>query len=159
MDVEPWAVVVRHGRWYLVCRSLTADALRAYRVDRVRSVEVLPDTFTPAPDLDPVALLEEHLALGWEYDVEVVVQAPLAEARRCVPRGLGRLEAQGENATRVLGSTSNPRWYAAQLASVPHAFRVVGGPEIQTAVSELAQRLTEAAAAAAPHGSSARPPR
>ncbi|HET7385149.1 MAG TPA: WYL domain-containing protein [Nocardioidaceae bacterium] len=33
--VDPWAVVVRHGRWYLLCRSHRADALRAYRVDRV----------------------------------------------------------------------------------------------------------------------------
>ncbi|SES01334.1 Predicted DNA-binding transcriptional regulator YafY, contains an HTH and WYL domains [Pedococcus cremeus] len=147
MEVEPWAVVVRHGRWYLVCRSLAADALRAYRVDRVRSVEALDDTFTPPPDLDPVALLEEHLAIGWEYDVEVVVEAPLTDAGRCVPRGLGRLEALGEQATRLVGSTSNPRWYAAQLASVPHALRVVGGPEVETAVAELAERLRRATAA------------
>jgi len=157
VDVEPWAVVVRHGRWYLVCRSVTADALRAYRVDRVRAVEELSDTFTPPPDLDPVALLEEHLAIGWEYDVEVVVEAPLEDARRCVPRGLGRLEALG-SATRLRGSTSNPRWYAAQLASVPYTFRVVAGPEIETAVSELAHRLSEAAAPA-PHGPPAPLPR
>ena len=37
VDEDPWAVVVRHGRWYLLCRSHSADALRAYRVDRVRS--------------------------------------------------------------------------------------------------------------------------
>lgn len=34
-EVDPWAVVVRHGRWYLLCRSVTKDAVRAYRVDRV----------------------------------------------------------------------------------------------------------------------------
>ena len=40
IEVDPWAVVVRHGRWYLLCRSHTADARRAYRIDRVRAVEV-----------------------------------------------------------------------------------------------------------------------
>src|SRR5690606_41959640 len=32
--VEPWAVVVRHGRWYLLCRATDRDAVRTYRVDR-----------------------------------------------------------------------------------------------------------------------------
>ncbi|MBA2464989.1 MAG: WYL domain-containing protein, partial [Nocardioidaceae bacterium] len=76
-EVDPWAVVVRHGRWYLLCNSHAVDALRAYRVDRVRSLDVFDDTFPPPADLDPVALLEEHLAVGWEYDVEVVIDEAL----------------------------------------------------------------------------------
>ena len=85
-EVEPWAVVVRHGRWYLLCRSHATDARRAYRVDRVRSVEVLDDTFSPPADLDPVAMLEEHLAVGWEYDVEVVFDAPFDAVAPYLPR-------------------------------------------------------------------------
>jgi predicted DNA-binding transcriptional regulator YafY len=27
-EVDPWAVVVRHGRWYLLCHSHRADAVR-----------------------------------------------------------------------------------------------------------------------------------
>ena len=92
MEVEPWAVVVRHGRWYLLCRSHSTDARRAYRIDRVRDVELLDDTFSPPADLDPVAMLEEHLAVGWEYDVEVVIDAPFDTVARCVPRAIGRLE-------------------------------------------------------------------
>jgi predicted DNA-binding transcriptional regulator YafY len=65
IEVDPWAVVLRHGRWYLLCRSHTADARRAYRIDRVRGVEVLDDTFSPPGDLDPVTMLEQHLAIGW----------------------------------------------------------------------------------------------
>ena len=37
-EVDPWAVVVRHGRWYLLCWSHSADARRAYRIDRVVAV-------------------------------------------------------------------------------------------------------------------------
>src|SRR5436309_14511737 len=69
--VDPWAVVVRHGRWYLLCRT---HAVRVYRIDRVQAVEVLEDTFSPPGDLDPVAMLEDHLAVGWEYEVEVVIE-------------------------------------------------------------------------------------
>ena len=37
-DVDPWAVIVRHGLWYLLCHSHRADAVRAYRIDRILSV-------------------------------------------------------------------------------------------------------------------------
>jgi predicted DNA-binding transcriptional regulator YafY len=42
-EVDPWAVVVRHGRWYLLCWSHTSNGRRAYRIDRVRAVEVPVD--------------------------------------------------------------------------------------------------------------------
>ena len=143
-EVDPWAVVVRHGRWYLLCHSHAADARRAYRIDRVHGVEVLDDGFTPPVDLDPVTALEEHLAVGWEYDCEVVVDAPLDTVARCVPRSLGRLEAVGVTSTRLVGTTSNPWFYAEQLAALPAPFRVVRGPELRHTTRALGERLLAA---------------
>ncbi|HEU4423787.1 MAG TPA: WYL domain-containing protein [Pilimelia sp.] len=143
-EVDPWAVVVRHGRWYLLCWSHTANARRAYRIDRVRAVEVLDDTVIPPADLDPVAVLEEHLAVGWEYDVEVVIDAPVDTVGRCVPRTLGRLEPLGAGTSRLVGSTSNPWWYAEQLAAIPAPYRIVKCPELQETARVLGQRLLAA---------------
>jgi predicted DNA-binding transcriptional regulator YafY len=145
MQVEPWAVVVRHGRWYLVCRVVPSGAKRTFRVDRVRDVTVLDEAFTPPADLDPVAMLEEHLAVGWEYDVEVVVDAPPATVERCISRAMGRLEAVDALSTRLVGTTSNPRWYAEQLARLPAAYRIVRCPELRTAARELGRRALDAA--------------
>jgi predicted DNA-binding transcriptional regulator YafY len=147
VEADPWAVVVRHGRWYLLCRTHPAEARRAYRVDRVQGVEVLDDTFAPPADLDPVAVLEEHLAEGWEYDVEVVIYAPAAAVARCVPRALGRLESLDDDTSRLVGSTSNPVWYAEQLAALPAPYRIVRCPELQAAARVLGQRLLAAAGA------------
>jgi predicted DNA-binding transcriptional regulator YafY len=141
-EVDPWAVVVRHGRWYLLCRS--TDARRAYRVDRVRGVEVLDGTFSPPADLDPVAMLEEHLAVGWEYDVEVVIDAPADAVARWLPRAIGRLDPLAAEATRLVASTSNPVWYAEQLAAIPAPYRIVRGPELQEAARALGRRLLAA---------------
>lgn len=143
-EVEPWAVTVRYGRWYLVCRSLRADAVRTYRVDRVRRVEVLAATFRPPDVLDPVAVLEENLAVGWEYDVSVLVDAPLDELRRCVPRTMGRLEPVDDATTRLIASTGNPTYFAEQLAILPAPFRVEDGPELRAAVETLGRRLLAA---------------
>jgi predicted DNA-binding transcriptional regulator YafY len=144
VEVDPWAVVVRHGRWYLLCRSHPADARRAYRIDRIRAVEVLDGTFSPPADLDPVAVLEEHLAVGWEYDVEVVIDAPVDTVARCLPRALGLLKPLDPEATRLVGSTSNPVWYAEQLATIPASYRIVKCPELQQAARVLGQRLLAA---------------
>ncbi|HEU4567101.1 MAG TPA: WYL domain-containing protein [Marmoricola sp.] len=145
MEVEPWAVVVRHGRWYLLCRSCRAEAQRAYRIDRVRSVEVLDAPFSPPAGLDPVAALEDHLASGWEYDTEVVIDAPMAQLEGRVPRMLGRLTAIDDSSTRLVGSTSNPTGYAEGLALVPASYRVVRGTELRDAVRRLGRRLLDAA--------------
>ncbi|MQA26368.1 MAG: WYL domain-containing protein [Micromonosporaceae bacterium] len=149
IEVDPWAVVVRHGRWYLLCRSHTTDARRAYRIDRVRGVEALDDTFSPPADLDPVATLEEHLAIGWEYDVEIVIDAPIDAVAPCVPRTIGLLESLDAQTTCLVGSTSNPVWYAEQLAAIPASYRIVRCPELQEAARVLGQRLL--AASASPH--------
>jgi predicted DNA-binding transcriptional regulator YafY len=144
-DVEPWAVVVRHGRWYLLCRSPATDATRAYRVDRVRGVEELDETFTPPVLLDPVATLEEHLAAGWEYDVEVIIDAPADIVARCIPRTLGRLTPVDTDTARLVGSTSNPWWYAEQLAAMPAPYRIVECPELRHTARAIGERLVAAA--------------
>ena len=140
-EVEPWAVVVRHGRWYLLCRSPAKDVQRAFRIDRVRAVEVLDDTFIPPADLDPVAVLEAHLAVGWEYDVKVVIDAPLEAVARWVPRSLGRLDTLDSDRTVLIGSTGNPWWYAEQLATIPASYRIVGCVELQQTARVIGQRL------------------
>lgn len=143
-EVDPWAVVVRYGRWYLLCHSHRAGATRTYRVDRVHAVEHTDRGFTPPDGLDPVASLEEHLGTGWQFTTRVVFDAPLADVAPWVGAQMGRLEAADDGCVLV-GSTRNPAMYAQEwLASVPYPFRVEGGPELQEAVRALAQRFAAA---------------
>ncbi|CAN7233977.1 helix-turn-helix transcriptional regulator [Knoellia sp. LjRoot47] len=145
IEVQPWAVVVRHSRWYLLCHSLTSDATRAYRIDRIRRVSMLPGRFTPPPDLDPVAALVRHLGEGWDFPVEVLVDAPADRVAQCIPTTMGRVEPVTDDTCRLVGSTSNPRSYAADLASLPGAFRVERGDEVRAAVQALGERFVSAA--------------
>ncbi|MCK2220972.1 WYL domain-containing protein [Actinomadura sp. ATCC 31491] len=152
IEVDPWAVVVRHGRWYLLCWSHTSGARRAYRVDRVREVDVLDARFEPPAGLDPVAVLEEHLAVGWDHETEVVIDAPVDRVGRCLSRVLGRLEPLGGGATRLVGSTNNPVWYAEQLATLPASYRIVKCQDLQRAARALGERaLAASAPTPAPH--------
>lgn len=146
-EVDPWAVVVRYGRWYLLCHSLDADAVRTYRVDRIHTVQQTEDRFQPPESLDPVAALEENLAAGWKFATRVVFDLPIAEVAPWVGAKMGRLEPLGEGCVLV-GSTSAPRMYASEwLAAVPFPYRIDGGPELRDEVAALAARLTAAVAA------------
>ncbi|TDC08414.1 YafY family transcriptional regulator [Nonomuraea longispora] len=145
-DVDPWAVVVRHGRWYLLCHSHHAGAIRTYRVDRIRGLRRTAYTFEPPGDLDPVAALEENLGTGWKFPTRVVFDAPPAEVAPWIRPPMGRLEPLGEGCV-LTGSTSNPTMYAQEwLACVPLAFRVEGGPELRAATAALASRFAAAVA-------------
>ncbi|MGH7667555.1 MAG: helix-turn-helix transcriptional regulator [Candidatus Dormibacteria bacterium] len=150
-EVDPWAVVVRHGRWYLLCHSHHADAVRTYRLDRVASVVQTPHTFVAPQGLDPVAALEEHMGTGWGLATRVVFRAPVEEVAPWVGPAMGRLEPSGDGCVLV-GSTSNPTMYAQEwLAAIPFAYRVEGGPELRAAVATLASRCAAAVAGQPAH--------
>lgn len=141
---DPWSVVVRHGRWYLLCHSHRADAVRTYRIDRIAEVAELTDSFEPPAGLDPVASLEEHLGIGWEYATRVVFEVPLEEAQRWVHPAMGALGRHTDGSVLV-GSTSNPTMYVREwLARIPLPFRVEGGPELVATLREVAAQLGRA---------------
>jgi predicted DNA-binding transcriptional regulator YafY len=122
MEVDPWAVVLRRSRWYLLCWSHTRAARRVLRVDRVATAQPLRDTFTLPAGLDALATLE---------------------------RSLGALGPTDDGRTRLRASTDNPSWYAGRLAVLPFVFRVDGSAELQRAVADLGRRLIASADAAA----------
>jgi predicted DNA-binding transcriptional regulator YafY len=150
LEVDPWAVVLRHSRWYLLCWSHAKQARRVLRVDRIIAAEALPGTFTPPQRLDALRALEEHLSQGWTHEVDVLIDATVEQASRWLPRSLGHLEPGGAGRTRLRATTDDPAWYARQLAAIPVPFRVAGSPEIQRAMAALAQRLLQAAGTAEP---------
>ncbi len=145
MEIDPWAVVLRHSRWYLLGWSHTKQAQRVLRIDRIVSIEAGSESFTPPDDLDALRILEQHLSQGWSHQVEVVVDAPVEQTSRWVARSLGRLEPDGPNRTRILATTDEPDWYARQLAAIAAPFRIIGSPPLQEAMAALSERLAVAA--------------
>jgi predicted DNA-binding transcriptional regulator YafY len=146
IDLDPWAVVVRHALWYLLCWSHTVDARRVLRIDRVLDVRRLAQTFTPPDGLDPVRMLEEQLSQGWEHEIEVLIDAPVERVQWWIPRTIGRLEP-AEGGTRLLASTNELAWYAEMLSFVHAPFRVVRPQGLRDELATLADRLRNAAEA------------
>lgn len=143
-EVDPWAVVVRYGLWYLLCRTSSGE-LRTYRLDRIGSVDLLSTASEVPADLDAAAVLERSLGEGWGLTTRVRFLAPAERVRPWLRAPMGRLEPDGDECV-LTGTTSNPEMYAGEwLAQVPFPFVVEEGPELRAAVRELAARLTAAA--------------
>lgn len=147
MDLDPWAIAVWRGRWYLLCWSHTVAARRVLRVDRVSSTVVLDEAFTPPDDLDPIAAILEHLSMGWRYDVDVVIDAPLDSVTGWLSRQLGRLEAIDDGRTRLVGTTDEPHWYARHLTALEAPYRIVSSRELRNAARDIGRRLARAGSA------------
>ena len=139
-EVDPWAVVVRYGLWYLLCRLDTGD-IRTYRIDRVLSVEQLVTKSDVPEDLDAIRVLEENLGQGWPLQTRVRFLAPIEAVRPWVRAAMGALESDGDECV-LIGSTNNPEMYAGEwLAPIPVPYLVEGGEELRAAVRTLADRL------------------
>jgi predicted DNA-binding transcriptional regulator YafY len=148
-EVDPWAVVVRYGLWYLLCRNSSGD-IRTYRIDRVLSVEQLSGRSAPPEDLDAIAVLEQNLGQGWPLSTRVRFRAPADVVRPWIRSAMGTLERDGDECVLV-GSTNNPEMYAGDwLAQIPLTFFVEGGDELRAAVLALAARLNASVVATEP---------
>ena len=143
--VDPWAVVVRFGRWYLLCHSHRVDAVRTYRIDRMSEVV---DTELPAmvpDDINPVAEFEKNLAQGWRYPIQVSFDAPLETVKPWIGPSMGQLSPHPDHPERcvLVGSTSTPDAFAGEwLAEIPYRFSIERGPELRQAMADLVDRLS-----------------
>jgi proteasome accessory factor BC len=64
--IEPYALVNGLEGWYVASFDPAKDDLRHFRLDRIKSAEVLDDTFEPRPEMDAAADVE-----GWARTGEV----------------------------------------------------------------------------------------
>ncbi|MCA2219621.1 helix-turn-helix transcriptional regulator [Nonomuraea aurantiaca] len=58
--LEPYGLVVKAGRWYLVARA--GNQVRTYRVSQILGLHALPERFTRPDGFDLVAYWQEYLA-------------------------------------------------------------------------------------------------
>jgi proteasome accessory factor C len=58
--LEPYGLINSREGWYVASWDVAKEDTRHFRLDRIKSVELLEETFEPRADLDPIADIE-----GW----------------------------------------------------------------------------------------------
>jgi predicted DNA-binding transcriptional regulator YafY len=62
--VEPYALVNGREGWYVACFDPDRDAVRHFRLDRIRHAAVSEETFAPRAEVDPAAEVDGWLRTG-----------------------------------------------------------------------------------------------
>lgn len=139
-EVDPWTLYAALGRWYLIGFDHQSGEERMFRVDRIKSAEMLeteaavPDDFDPntysgafreRPG-EPTASFEisPRAARWFEEYYPVRAAATLADGWRSIELAY-----------------SKPQWVAALILSLGDEVRAAEPAEVATAVKELATEI------------------
>ena len=144
-ELSPYGLVVHAGRWYLAAHDHGRAALRTFRVDRIRRAKIADDEATAAPEqFDALEHVSRSLAqVPWPWEVEVLLELPIDEARRRVPGTLAELvEEKGGTLLRMRVTSLD--WAASRLAGLGCALHVRQPEELRESVHALAARLADA---------------
>lgn len=147
-DIDPYGVLFLDGRWYVHGWCHLRQDVRTFRIDRIRRMDVMPQAFVPPPEVDIEDAVMRSIAMtrsGGEF--ELLVEAPLERVRGYLPPPIGILEAIDDGRTRAYGTTDNPYWLAARIASLPFHVTVTRPDSLKTAMREIGERMVAAASA------------
>jgi predicted DNA-binding transcriptional regulator YafY len=80
--VAPYALTLQWGHWYLVGHCHLRDEMRTFRVDRIRSAEPSPETFSLPPDFAVREYLNESMRLEPMVQVSIELRGEAADDLR-----------------------------------------------------------------------------
>lgn len=135
-DIEPWSVFATLGRWYVLGHCRLVDDQRTFRIDRIKELEVLDETFerpakVPEPGVgyvpregDITCTIDLNPAARWVleyYPVEVI--------------------SEDEGSTRIRFSSPDTEIPARLLLRLGTDARLVEGDEVEARVSEIGESL------------------
>jgi predicted DNA-binding transcriptional regulator YafY len=145
-DFDPYGLVYRSGRWYIVGWCHLRRGLRSFRLDRVASASTLAMTFERPADFDALRYLKESITMiPRAHSVEVLLATDLATAQRELMPYVGTLEWT-DAGVLLRAQADNLDWIARELARLSFDFHVRSPAALRGSIARAAQRLAKLAA-------------
>jgi predicted DNA-binding transcriptional regulator YafY len=157
-NVEPHRLVHTTRRWYLLAWDTDRGDWRTFRLDRIQGPLGPPGArFAPRqpPAGDVAAYVSQAISSApYRYQARILIDAPAEEVAGRSSPAAGRLEAAGPDACILHTGSNSLEELALYVAVKGFGFRVLDPPELIPVLRALADRLGEAAGAAATGGAS-----
>jgi predicted DNA-binding transcriptional regulator YafY len=146
--VLPFGIVARSGRWYVTGSDSLSGEVRTFRLDRIASVRVLPDSFAVPDDVDPAAMVAAGLAAApWRHEVSLRVTGELPLVASRIPAGIATVEpSEVSGDVRMRFRAEQLDWIPAMLVRLELPFLVERPAALRDLVADVAARLSAAAA-------------
>jgi predicted DNA-binding transcriptional regulator YafY len=140
-DFDPYGLVWRGGRWYVVGHCHLRAGLRSFRLDRIDGVQALPVSFGRPDNFDALAHLAFSVAtLPRAHAIEVLLETDLATARHELFDAIGVFEP-GDDGTVLFAQADDLDWFARELSRLPFDFVVRSPTALRDALRACGERL------------------
>lgn len=150
---EPYRLVARGQRWYLLGYDRAREDWRSFRLDRMSGVRATTWRFRPRESPDPAAYITASVTRSpYRYVVRVRFAVPAAELAEQVPANAGEITTVGEHSCELSTGAMSLRWAVVHLLALDLPFQVLDPPELAEELRRVAQ-LADASASTAPSAS------
>ncbi|HET9862153.1 MAG TPA: YafY family protein [Steroidobacteraceae bacterium] len=145
-EFDPYGLVYRAGRWYIIGWCHLRRGLRSFRLDRLMAASVLAVSFDRPEEFDALAYLKDAITqIPRAHAVEVLLETDLATAQKCLGPYVGVIECV-EGGILLRAQADNLDWIARELARLPFDFQVKSPRPLRAAIAQIASRLERLAA-------------
>ena len=143
-EAEPYALVHRGRRWYLVAWDCARQDWRTFRLDRLTQPASTGVRFAPRelPAESPAAYVEGSFAVRTRrYEARVLVHEPAESLRARQPWQHGRIEPLGDDRCELRTADDDLAWLTARIIMLGADFEVREPPELIESLRQLAARV------------------
>jgi proteasome accessory factor BC len=147
--VEPYALTNGREGWYVASFDPERDAMRHFRLDRIKSVTVTDERFEPRPEVDPAAAVDGWLRTG-EVEASRSARVWVSPERARWAREARRVVEEWSNGAVVVElSFAGVDWLVREILKEAGDAAVLEPEDAREAVRSAVARLGEGNAAPA----------
>lgn len=144
---DAYGVVYHEGLWYTIGYCHLRHGQRLFRLDRIRQLELLDQTFIPPPNFQALVAVQQALtAVPSVWQIEVWFETSLAEAPRQLGISKTYFKEEG-NGVVMRGEVPDLEWLASRLAGVGARLIIRQPAELRKVLGQYARRLASYAEA------------
>ncbi|MDX1536298.1 YafY family protein [Arsukibacterium sp.] len=144
-QVDPYGLLFRQGRWYMSGYCHLRQALRTFRLDRIRHIEPLDHRFTRPANFNSAEHFQQSLNnMAGNLDVQVLLHTDKTSAAEVLGAMAALLKPQ-TGGLLLSSRTDSCDCFALWLSQLPFAFSIIQPPELKQALKRHASRLMQIA--------------
>ena len=142
--VEPYALTNGREGWYVASFDPERDAMRHFRLDRIKSVNVTEECFEPRPEVDPAAEVDGWLRTGEVETSRAARVLVFPERARWAREARRVVEERGDGSVVVELSFAGTDWLVREILKEAGDAAVLEPADAREAVRAAVAKLREA---------------
>ena len=137
--MEPYALTLQWGLWYLIGFCRLRDDMRTFRVDRIQEITALQDRFTIPRDFSVREYIERTMSFEPNYVVVVELAVSVAPAARERHNHWMEITDHDDGSITLRFGVANLDWTTGWVLSYGEAAKALEPPELVVRVREAAE--------------------